>query len=82
MKLIENKYTVLSFDIDIDYSFDQEINKKNKSRIKWFDTFLETKLFQDISIENHSKDYKTKSSLRLIKPLQKFKKCFLLFIRF
>jgi hypothetical protein len=39
------------------------------------------KYVKQISIENHPKEYKTKSSLRFIRPLQKFEKCFLLFKR-
>ena len=39
------------------------------------------KYVKQIFLENHPKDYKTKSSLRFIKPLQKFEKCFLLFKR-
>ncbi len=172
LKFIENKCTVLSFGINWDYTFDQQMNKIYKCQVESFDPFVEAEIYKNLRsksvknanevtlsvndsslwrfhrigivspkerskdksqigwmatfdqilkytqlenkvidvfkmdtegvednilntidvnylckyvkqlyLENHVKDYKTQSSLRFIRPLQKLESCFLLFKR-
>jgi hypothetical protein len=70
LELIENKCNVLSFGVNLDYSFDQQSNYIYKCQVESFDPFVEAYLFQ--SIRNKSEEKNSPTLLVNQNPLWRF----------
>ena len=51
---IINKCTILSFGINVDYTFDQELNRQYKCQVESFDPFFEANLFSEMRSKSDS----------------------------